>query len=140
MQGSTASVGRGRATWILINNSNRSNDVVLTCGFQVADPEGVSNIARIANTVGVVVSHRARGISATHSWTGVLALLRDAGKMCWTLLVDGAFRFALNIRVSLKTRQTLTRGRPGSLIAFGIDATWRGVAGINYLRNGRSCC
>ena len=139
MQGSTASVGRGRATWILIN-SNRSNDVVLTCGFQVADPEGVSNIARIANTVGVVVSHRARGISATHSWTGVLALLRDAGKMSWTLLVDGAFRFALNIWVSLKTRQTLARGRPGSFIAFGIDATWRGVAGINYLRNGRSCC
>ena len=139
MQGSTASVGRGRATWILIN-SDRSNDVVLTCGFQVADPEGVSNIARIANTVGVVVSHRARGISATYSWTGVLALLRDAGKMSWTLLVDGAFRFALNIRVSLKTRQTLARGRPGSFIAFGIDATWRGVAGINYLRNGGSCC
>ena len=139
MQGSTASVGRGRATWILIN-SNRSNDVVLTCGFQVADPEGVSNIARVAYTVWVVVSHRARGISATYSWTGVLALLRDAGKMSWTLLVYGAFRFALNIWVSLKTRQTLARGRPGSFIAFGIDATWRGVAGINYLRNGRSCC
>ena len=124
----------------MLINSDRFNDAVLTCGFQVADPEGVSNIARIANTVWVVVSHRARGISATYSWTGVLALLRDAGKMCWTLLVDGAFRFALNIRVSLKTRQTLTRGRPGSFIAFGIDATWRGVAGINYLRNGRSCC
>ena len=50
-------------------------DSILTCGFKVADPEGVSNIARVTDTVGVVIPHRARGISATHPRTGVLALL-----------------------------------------------------------------
>ena len=117
----------------MLINSNRSNDVVLTCGFQVADPEGVSNIARIANTVGVVVSHRARGISATYSWTGVLALLRDTRKMCWTLLVDGALWLALNVRVSLKTRQTRTGRRLVSFIAHSIGPTRRWVARINDL-------
>ena len=50
-------------------------DSILTCGFKVADPEGVSSIARVTDTVGVVIPHRARGISATHPRTGVLALL-----------------------------------------------------------------
>ena len=32
-------------------------DIILTCGFKVADPERVSNIARVADTVGVVIPH-----------------------------------------------------------------------------------
>ena len=77
-------------------------------------------------------------MAATNSRTRVFALLRDASQVGWTFLVDGALWLAFNIGVSLETRQTLARGCPGSLIALGIDAAWRGVARINYFRTGRS--
>ena len=54
-------------------------------------------------------------------------------------MVDGAFWFAFNIRVSLKTRQTLARGCSVPFVAYGIDTTWRGIARVNDLWPRRLC-
>ena len=53
--------------------------------------------------------------------------------MCGALLVDGALRFAFNIRVTLEIRQTLARGCAIPFVAYGIDTTGRGVARVNDL-------
>ena len=49
-------------------------------------------------------------------------------------MVDGALRLAFNIRVSLKSRQTLAGSCSSSLIANCIDATRRRIARVNYFR------
>ena len=59
--------------------------------------------------------------------------------MCGALLVDGALRFAFNIRVTLEIRQTLARGCSISFVAYGIDTTWRGIARVNDLWPRRLC-
>ena len=46
-------------------------------------------------------------------------------------MVDGALRLAFNIRVSLKSRQTLAGSCSSPLIANCIDATRRRIAGVN---------
>ena len=48
-------------------------------------------------------------------------------------MVDGALRLAFNIRVSLKTGQTLARGCTVPFVANGIDTTWRWIARVNDL-------
>ena len=54
--------------------------------------------------------------------------------MCGALLVDGALRFAFNIRVTLEIRQTLARGCAIPFVAYGIDATRRRIARVNDFR------
>ena len=103
----------------------------LTCCFPVAGVESISFIARITDTVWIVIPDRASGKRSTHSRTRVFALLRDTSQVRGTLLVDCALRFALNIGISPKTRKTLTRGCSCPLIANCIDATRRRIAGVN---------
>ena len=50
-------------------------------------------------------------------------------------MVDGALRLAFNIRVSLKSRQTLAGSCSCSLITNCIDATRRRIARVNYFRS-----
>ena len=50
-------------------------------------------------------------------------------------MVDGALRLAFNIRVSLKTGQTLAGSCSSSLIANCIDATRRRIARVNDFRS-----
>ena len=57
--------------------------------------------------------------------------------MCWAFLVDGALRLAFNIRVTLKSRQTLARGFTVPFVTNGIDTTWGWVARVNDLWPGR---
>ena len=103
----------------------------LTCCFPVAGVESISFIARITDTVWIVIPDRASGKRSTHSRTRVFALLRDTSQVRGTLLVDRALRFALNIGISPKTRKTLTRSCSCPLIANCIDATRRRIAGVN---------
>ena len=49
-------------------------------------------------------------------------------------MVDGALRLAFNIRVSLKSRQTLAGSCSCSLIANCIDATRRWIARVDNFR------
>ena len=55
-------------------------------------------------------------------------------------MVDGALRLAFNIRVSLKTGQTLAGSCSSSLIANCIDATRRWIARVNDFRSWWLCC
>ena len=59
---------------------------------------------------------------SAHPGTRVLTLIPDTGEVYRTIWVDGTFWLALNIRVTLETRQTSTRGGALSLSTFGIDA------------------
>ena len=63
--------------------------------------------------------------------------MRNASQMCWAFLVDGALRLAFNIRVTLKSRQTLARGCLVPFVANGIETTWGWVARVNDLWPGR---
>ena len=68
---------------------------------------------------------------ATDSRTGILTLLLNTCHVRGALLVDGALRFAFNVRVPLETRQALTGCCPVSFIANCIGPTRSGVARIN---------
>ena len=85
-----------------------------------------------------MVGHRAGGLGATHSWAGVPALVLHTGEVPSTLLVDGALRLALSVRISLQPRQTGTGGRLVPLSADSIEAAGTWSAGINDLRSW--CC
>ena len=54
-------------------------------------------------------------MNTTHSRTGIFALLLDTGQLSGTLLVYGALRLALNVRVALQAGQA---GTTGSLVPF----------------------
>ena len=106
---------------------------MLTCCFSVAIGEWIPFITQVTLADGVVVVDRAGGVCATNSGTRILTLLSDASQVGRTLLVDRALWLALNVRVSLKTRQTRTGRRLVSFIAHSVGATRRRVARINDL-------
>ena len=78
-------------------------------------------------------------MSSADSGTGIFALVADAGFVGWTVGVDGTLVFALNVGVTLKSREADTGSSLISLPAFCVDSTWRRVAGVNDLRSDASC-
>ena len=77
-------------------------------------------------------------LAPTHSRTGVAALVIDTGFIARTLRVYYALGLALHIGISYIVSNTPTRCCPSILRTFGIGATWRRVAWLNYFdRSGR---
>ena len=106
---------------------------MLTCRFSVAIGEGISLIARVTLADGVVVVDRAGGVCAANSGTRILTLLSDASQVGRTLLVDRALWLALDIRISEHLRETSTGCSAVPLIAYCVDAAWRGIARVYNL-------
>ena len=110
-----------------------------TCGYPCAVAEGVAGVAGVAGARGVVVVGAAGGMGATHPGAWVHTLVPHTGLVIRTLRVDCALRLACSVRVTKHLRQALAGGRPVPVIADSIDATGRGVAGVNDLRSW-GCC
>ena len=79
------------------------------------------------------------GMGAAHPWTWVHTFVPHTGLVIPTLRVDCALRPAFSIWVTKHLRQALAGCCPVPVIADSIDATGRGVAGINDFRSWRCC-
>ena len=95
--------------------------------------ECIALIAGQARADRRMVSHVALSVSATNSGTRIIALEITACLVQRAIAVDNTLWLALNVRVSLKTRQTRTGRRLVSFIAHSVGATRRRVARINDL-------
>ena len=84
-----------------------------------------------------MVLHAARGPRAAHPGTRVATLVVDARAVGRAVGVDGALRFALDVRVALEAGKAGARGAAADLTAtLGIDAARRWVARVR----GRQGC
>ena len=106
----------------------------LTCCSKSADPKWITEVSWITGAAWIVISYRAFGMGATHSRTGILALIGYASQVSGALLVEGALWLALCVRVSLQTRKTDTCSCIVSVPAFCINTARRWIAWVNNLR------
>jgi hypothetical protein len=91
-----------RVTWVGVHNNRLLRDE-LTCR------EWVSSVTRVTGADWVVVPDRTLSIAATGSWTWVLTLLLDTGKVVRTLSVDEALWATPNIGVTDVILDTFAR-------------------------------
>ena len=63
-------------------------------------------------------------MSSADSRAGIFALVADAGFVGGTVRVDGTLVFALNVGVTLQSREADTGSSMIPLPAFCIDSTW----------------
>jgi len=73
-----------------------------------------------------VVQNLTYRVSATDTWTGINALVTDTSLTTVTICVQDALRTTTGIRITMVFRQT----RAHSIVALGVGATGRWVAGI----------
>ena len=100
--------------------------------YQSAASEGISLIANIAGTDGVVVGDSAVGIEATQTWTRVSAGLLDTCSGLTTLSTDQALWSAVRWR----SNHSLLTGADADSIAFSelaVRSTWVGITRISLL-------
>ena len=105
-------------------------------GNEGAGRGGVSFIARVAGTDGIVIPDCTRGMDSTGAGAGVSALLLHTGQVVGALCVDQTLGSAAHIGVTNVVRDA--SAGPGSLScgALSIGTTRSGVAGVNDLRSG----
>lgn len=93
----------------------------------------ISGVAIEAVAGSQVIDNLALGILATCTWTGITALLIEAGAIRWTIRVHYALRTAALVGIAKVLGQALTRASTAAFLALGIDAAGTWVAGLQYL-------
>ena len=106
-------------------------DSFLTCGWRVTCREGITNEAWVAPANWAVPGHRALGVNPADPRTGVHTFISHTCLVSWAVRVDGAFRFAFNVRVALQAGQTGAGGSTLPVATHGIDTAWRRSAWVN---------
>ena len=108
------------------------NNVHAVLTFKTAASEGVSNVAGQTCADRIVVDDATLRIEATHSGTGVNAVLVDTGHGGDTVRVDNTLWSAPRVGVSKVLRSagadTLVTTDPG----ISIGSTWVGVAWVSW--------
>jgi hypothetical protein len=77
---------------------------------------------------------------ATHTGTGIHALVAHTGQHVGTVGIDGALWLALHIGVALEAGQAGAGRRTATVPAFSIDTAGRRPAGVNDLWSGAGRC
>ena len=93
----------------------------------------IASVSRFTLTDSIMIGSCAIGVSATNPRTGIFAFLIDTSFVSGTFCVDHTFWFAFNIRIANVVSNTFARGCIVPLLAVGIDATRRRVAGLDHL-------
>ena len=104
-------------------------------GYQGAGRGGVSFIARVAGTDGVVIPDSTRGMDSTGAGAGVSALLLHTGQVVGALSVDKTLRPTAHIGVTNVIRDASAGPCSLSCGALSICTTRCRVAGVNDLRS-----
>ena len=104
-----------------------------TCCYPRAVAEGVAGVARITGAGGSMVGGATCCVRAADPRTRVYTLVSNACLVCWTVVVDRALWLALDIRISEHLRETSTGCSAVPLIAYCVDAAWRGIARVYNL-------
>ena len=78
-----------------------------------------------------MVGHKAAGKGATHPRTGVNTVLAHTGQVAGTLGAAHALRLAFHVGVALVVADALAGGGVVALSTLGVDAAWRGIAGLD---------
>ena len=104
-----------------------------TCCYPRAVAEGVASVAGVAGAGWTVAGRATGGVGSTHTRAGVDAFVSNTCLVCWTVVVDRALWLALDIRISEHLRETSTGCSAVPLIAYCVDAAWRGIARVYNL-------
>ena len=94
-----------------------------TCCYPRAVAEGVAGVAGVAGAGWSVAGRATCCMGAADPGAGVHALVSDTCLVCWTVVVDCAFRLTLNVRIPKHFRKACARCSTVSFIAYCIDAT-----------------
>ena len=104
-----------------------------TCCYPRAVAEGVASVAGVAGAGWTVAGCATGCMGSTHTRAGVDAFVSNTCLVCWTVVVDCALWLALDIRIPEHLREASTGCSAVPLIAYCIDAAWRGIARVYNL-------
>ena len=107
--------------------------IKLTGSDPLTSNKSIASVSRFTLTNGIVIGCCAVGVSTTNPRTGISALLTNTSLVSGTFCIDHTFWFALNVWIANVVSNAFARGCIVSLLAVSIDATRRGVAGLDHL-------
>lgn len=99
-------------------------------GYRVTSHKGISPHSLRTRAGGQVVVHVAEGVQSAGAWTGILALLPDAGLVPGAVRVEDTLRPAAHVGIS----SVLRNAAAFSTVAHRVGSTDRGVARILHRR------